>query len=246
MTEKYKYEYKYKIYLHKTSTFSSAWKFVQLSRPTASPRAVCCLVISVFLPALVHDICLLTGLPEDDSVLAYIDDITSAFLLGGPICLARSLTLFRPTLLKAASGFRNRSACTSRAMVWPAASWVGNDEAVAQQLVDNLDDAAAAFDTIPLAGKHAAWDIFRSCLDPLAGHSRRTELPHARVRAAQRLHSQIRDVVARLTDLPSLPDGQKLIVPLPFEFAGLDMKDAVVFTDNLLDWFPFVQGIVLG
>ena len=110
---------------------------------------------------------------------------------------------------------------------------VGNDDAVAQQLVDNLDDAAAAFDALPLVGKHAAWDILRSCLVPLAGRSRRTELPHTRVRAAQRLHSQICDVVARLADLPSLSDGQKLIVPLPFEFAGLDIKDAVVVTDDL-------------
>ena len=60
------------------------------------------------------------------------------------------------------------------------------------------------------------------------------------------MHSQICDVVARLADLPSLSDGQKLIVPLPFEFAGLDIKDAVVVTDDLLDWFPFVASFLFS
>ncbi len=209
----------------------------------------CCLVISVFLPALVHDICLLTGLPEDDSVLAYIDDMTFRLPPRRPDLFSPILDLVQTHAIKGGFWLQKpkclhitRDGVARRLL----GAHVGNDDAVAQQLVDNLDDAAAAFDALPLVGKHAAWDILRSCLAPLAGHSRRTELPHTRVRAAQRLHSQICDVVARLADLPSLSDGQKLIVPLPFEFAGLDIKDAVVVTDDLLDWFPFVASFLFS
>ena len=57
----------------------------------------CCLVISVFLPGLVHDICELTGLPEEDAV-AYIDDVTFRLPPGRPDLVSPILYWFRPTL----------------------------------------------------------------------------------------------------------------------------------------------------
>ena len=88
--------------------------------------------------------------------------------------------------------------------------------------------------------------ILRSCLAPIAGYSRRVDLPALRVPAAQRFVSMISGVVASLADLPSLSDAQKVLMSLPFELGGCGISDAIASSDANPDWYPFVSSFLFS